>query len=955
MPHARIPGAINNEFYYSFNGTFDGNGYRISGLNVNYGTECAYCGLFGKMEGAVIRNLTISGSVKSSASSAGLGGFAGYALDSTIENCTNSAKINVGGGIAGLAAGTTSVKNCENNGEIRGGAGIALHAGGSGVTISDCVNNSKISDATGSKQAGIAGDAYRLINCINYGDIKGNFNIGGIAGTVAIATGCENYGNISAGYEAGGIAGSLSGSASGCKNYGDITTIDGRAGGIAGKSQGSQIEGCLNAGTVTSVDATAYDYATGGIIGYGVSSVNDCANLGDISGYNYVGGLIGSYELGNMTAANVISNSYNAGSVTLTSTGAVSAAYCGGIAGYMPATSYTGTISNCYDTAGGAVLGNIDNGIVCNQVYYLTGGVEIGISPTTNRSGINSRTAAQMKEASFATALGRYNSSGNGTADGYYMYNAYGSPILYWQPAKVAFELTPSSGTVAVRNSGGTAIDADADGTYTLILGEVYGYTASADGYISKTGSFLLDGEKTLDIKLNVDRINTSGPNQVILSWSGDPATTQTVTWSDDESDTGCVQYVSAGSYQGESSFSAAAQVTAACSSVGYDDKAKQYWQATITGLSPDTTYYYRAGSSGSWSGISTFTTEKIGNRSFSFLYMGDIQYTDGNAASEYPEWGTMLESAYAANPDIAFGLLGGDMVNSGSDMSDWSYFLSYASNVFSKVPMMTTNGNHESNFTGGKPQFYTAIMGLPKNGPNGFSEEFYSFDYGTAHVTVLNSWVFSGEQENVSMGAINSWIEKDLEAASNAKFRIVMLHHPAYALEDDTVSDEVLTQWVPLLEAGKVDLVLCGHQHIYARSKPLANKTVSGSGITYVMGNSGQKFYSNGNETYQAKTIYNTSTYQILKVDGDALSLWTYDRNGSPLDSWSTTSKVASLTGDVDCDGDVDMDDVNVVFDAYIHCTDCDDSNSVMDVNNDNVIDIRDAHLILNIVRNAS
>ena len=255
-------------------------------------------------------------------------------------------------------------------------------------------------------------------------------------------------------------------------------------------------------------------------------------------------------------------------------------------------------------------------------------------------------------------------------------------------------------------------------------------------------------------------------------------------------------------------------------------------------------------------------------------MYMGDIQY-DTTAAAEYPVWGSLLDGAYKKNPNIAFGLLGGDMVNSGSDMNDWKYFLSYADGTFSKIPMMTANGNHESNFTGGKPEFYTDILSLPKNGPAGFSEEFYSFDYGTAHVTVLNSWALSGEQ-NLSEAQeelISNWITADLASADASKFRIVVMHNPAYALEKDTVCDAVLEDWVPLLEAGNVDLVLCGHQHVYSRSYPMAGGAISSGGITYVMGDSGQKFYSTADTTYQEKTIYNTSTYQILSVNGNTLS----------------------------------------------------------------------------------
>jgi len=54
---------------------------------------------------------------------------------------------------------------------------------------------------------------------------------------------------------------------------------------------------------------------------------------------------------------------------------------------------------------------------------------------------------------------------------------------------------------------------------------------------------------------------------------------------------------------------------------------------------------------------------------------------------------------------------------------------------------------------------------------------------------------------------------------------------------------------------------------------------------ITYVMGNASQKFYSTADESYQAKTVYNTSTYQVVRVDGNSLTVQSYDGAGNLLD----------------------------------------------------------------------
>lgn len=74
---------------HSFAGNFDGNNKAISGLNINKSGN--YIGLFGSVNGATIKNLTVNGSVKGSQY---VGGVVGYALNSTIENVTNNASIN---------------------------------------------------------------------------------------------------------------------------------------------------------------------------------------------------------------------------------------------------------------------------------------------------------------------------------------------------------------------------------------------------------------------------------------------------------------------------------------------------------------------------------------------------------------------------------------------------------------------------------------------------------------------------------------------------------------------------------------------------------------------------------------------------------------------------------------------------------------------------------------------
>ena len=328
-----------------------------------------------------------------------------------------------------------------------------------------------------------------------------------------------------------------------------------------------------------------------------------------------------------------------------------------------------------------------------------------------------------------------------------------------------------------------------------------------------------------------------------------------------------------------------------------YADNEFSVFECILTGLAPDTTYYYQVKNNAQTSPVKHFKTPENNLQSYSFLYLGDVQLNETGTqtvSDSYTSWGGIVKAAKQRNPGLMFGLQGGDLVENGTRMEEWNALLENASPVFSEIPLMPANGNHESNFPSGKPERYLDFFSLPVNGPEGFKEEFYSFDYGSGHITVLNSWVFSGEQrlETKDYAALKEWITKDLEN-SKATWKIVVTHLPAYAVYSDVNADAVKKNWAPIFEQYGVDLVLVGHQHVYSRSFPMYQGSIDyEKGVTYIMGNSGPKFYSSADERYSEKTIYDTSTYQVVHIDGNTMEVLTYDADGNELDYWSASAE---------------------------------------------------------------
>jgi hypothetical protein len=281
-------------------------------------------------------------------------------------------------------------------------------------------------------------------------------------------------------------------------------------------------------------------------------------------------------------------------------------------------------------------------------------------------------------------------------------------------------------------------------------------------------------------------------------------------------------------------------------------------------------------------------------SESFAFLYFGDIQIVE-SAEADYAAWESLARDALSRNKDVAFALQGGDIVESGIDEAQWSAFFAAADRALGDLPFFPANGNHESNFLSGKPELYLELFELPRNGPSGFLEEFYSFDYGSAHVLVLNSWVFSGEQNLTedALAALDKWVADDLAAAADARWKIAVTHVPIYAVHSDVVADAARAHFSPIFEKYGLDLCFVGHQHVYSRLKPLTDGAEDlVDGVTYIMGNSGRKAYDSADETLAARTVYNTPTYQLVRVDGGALTVQSFDAAGAELDFAALTPR---------------------------------------------------------------
>ncbi len=193
--------------------------------------------------------------------------------------------------------------------------------------LRNSVNYGEITATQGTTGA-VVGRNYNsslVTDCVNYGTVFGTANCGGIAGRCeekSITKNSINYGDIQVNnLTPGGIVGSsiYDSLVTNCINYGSVTGYH-YIGGVVGETEYSTISHCKNFGTVTVLEA--HRDGTGGIVGgtdvntpNGTSYILYCENYGEVKSDTGDAGGIGGI-LGVVYKNIYISNSANFGSLS---------------------------------------------------------------------------------------------------------------------------------------------------------------------------------------------------------------------------------------------------------------------------------------------------------------------------------------------------------------------------------------------------------------------------------------------------------------------------------------------------------------------------------------------------------------------------------------------------------------------------------------------------------------
>lgn len=378
-------------------------------------------------------------------------------------------------------------------------------------------------------------------------------------------------------------------------------------------------------------------------------------------------------------------------------------------------------------------------------------------------------------------------------------------------------------------------------------------------------------------------------PDRVILTWTANPANSQTVTWRTDTTVTAAMAQIKAEDSSPALENEVVSYDAATRPLRGGAYQTANYHNVTFKNLKPNTLYAYRVGAGTAWSEWFQFTTAAVDHAPFSFIYLGDAQNDIKS------KWSRVIRKAFAHQPDARFIIHTGDLINRSNNDKEWGEWHYGGGFINGMIPSLPSPGNHEYVRNDQKALVLDPHWGaqytLPDNGPEGLKESVYYVDYQGMRIISLDSQMITLDEESAKIQF--EWLEKVLKE-NTSLWTVVTFHHPIYSTAKSRDNKEFRERFKPLFDQYHVDLVLQGHDHTYSRGQNL-NRGVSGrdvSGPVYLVSVSGPKMYKVDAVKWMNISLENTQLFQLIHVDGHNLKFEAYKASGELYDAFSLKKK---------------------------------------------------------------
>ncbi len=350
----------------------------------------------------------------------------------------------------------------------------------------------------------------------------------------------------------------------------------------------------------------------------------------------------------------------------------------------------------------------------------------------------------------------------------------------------------------------------------------------------------------------------------------------------------------------------------------------------TVYGLETNTEYVFRIGDfEKGFTSDSSIKTAPDENGEFTFIHLSGA---GGTTPAHYGKLADVLNKADELYPGYAFAVHTGNLVSDPANDDQWTWAVSGAEDIFNTRPFVYTPGtvDTEGEYSVEK---YFPVSHAPEQLSNGGI--YYSYDYGNAHFTVLNT------NNKNSAGSLSkeqsSWLKEDL-ANSDELWNILVMHESVFGTDTTTA---LHSQIAELMEDYDIDLILQGSEKIYIRTHLLNGDNVVETDPQYVdidgeyyetyTDSKGTVAVISGStspvktEDYPDNSIFNTvdtSTlpmFSAITIDGDTLRVTAHTIDGDEAESIDRfaidKNKDAVLMGDIDANGTVTAADARLAL----------------------------------------
>lgn len=378
-------------------------------------------------------------------------------------------------------------------------------------------------------------------------------------------------------------------------------------------------------------------------------------------------------------------------------------------------------------------------------------------------------------------------------------------------------------------------------------------------------------------------------PDRIVLNLTEEPLTSVAVTWRTDVSVTaGYCEYQVAP--EGPVPIDKSTRREAASTRITYEYEGEPSIHASqhsvlLIGLKPGKKYIYRVGTEGYMSEWLTYQAPSEEQQKFSFIYFGDPQ------SDLRSQWSRVIRAAYTHQPESAFMLYCGDLINRAGRDLEWHEWFQSGSFIYGMVPQVMTPGNHDYDGLMLDPH-WNAQFTQPQNGPAGLKGTCFAIDYKNLKLISFDS---AGDSELRNEGgsmleAQKLWLDSVLQA-NTREWVIVTTHLPFYSPKENRDNTHIREHFQPILEKYKVDMVLSGHDHSYGRGRATDNPG-NGHEVMYVVSVSGPKMYEAGDKDWMERSGAFKQLYQLITIDDNELIYESFTTDGNLFDRFSLTRK---------------------------------------------------------------